>query len=307
MEISKQRHLPAPLFILGSPRSFTSVISTMLGQHPETYGVPELNLFIEESMETLWPRMTGPNQFMLHGLLRMVAQLYGGEQDNLTIEMAQRWIRRRLKHSTTDIFYELAERVAPLHIIDKSPVYATSPSHMLRIQQSFPDAYYLHLVRHPVTQGNSLSQVADGRMLMMSQSYDFSVFPPILDPQYSWMNVQHNILNFLDTVACDRKLTMRGEDFLNQPKQHMVELCEWMNLSTSDEAIEDMFHPERSPFAKVGPCGAHLGNDINFLRQPEFRQQTIKERSLDETLSWREDGKPFLPEVRRIAKQLGYR
>ena len=41
---------PQPIFILASPRSFTSLLCTMLGQHPEVYGVPELHLFLAENM-----------------------------------------------------------------------------------------------------------------------------------------------------------------------------------------------------------------------------------------------------------------
>ena len=36
------RDFPTPLLILSPPRSFSSVVSTMLGQHPEMYGFPEL-------------------------------------------------------------------------------------------------------------------------------------------------------------------------------------------------------------------------------------------------------------------------
>ena len=37
-----------PLFILAPPRSFTTVTSAMIGQHPEMYGLPETNLFVAE-------------------------------------------------------------------------------------------------------------------------------------------------------------------------------------------------------------------------------------------------------------------
>jgi hypothetical protein len=88
--------VPQPIFILGAPRSFTSVICTMLGQHPETYGVPELNLFIAETLGQLLERLKGVRQFQMHGLLRSVAQLYSGEQTLLSIDMAHRWILNRL-------------------------------------------------------------------------------------------------------------------------------------------------------------------------------------------------------------------
>jgi hypothetical protein len=298
--------LPPPLFIIGSPRSFTSVISTMLGQHPQMYGVPELNLFLEDSMEKLLPRMTGANQFMLHGLVRMVAQIYAGEQNTYSIEMAQRWIRSRLDCNTAEVYRELAARVAPLRILDKSPAYAANPGNLLRIEACFEDACYLHLTRHPITQGRSLAELAGGKMLMMSHSYDFTTFPPTLDPQYAWMNLQHNIMNFLEAIPPERKRTVRGEDFLNNPRPQMLALFGWLGISCSEEAIAATMHPEHSPYAHVGPCGAHLGNDINFLRQPVFKQQNIKERSLDDELPWRSDGKRLIPEVRRLARELGY-
>jgi len=83
-----------PLFVLAPPRSFTSLISTMLGQHPRMYGFPELNLFMAETMDEFWRGTDGDGErkstfwpVMRHGLLRTVAQLYAGEQ---TIEPASK-------------------------------------------------------------------------------------------------------------------------------------------------------------------------------------------------------------------------
>ena len=297
---------PAPLFILGAPRSFTSVISTMLGQHPQAYGLPELNLFLEDSIQTLWPRMTGPRQFMLHGLLRTVAQLYGGEQDTLTIEMARRWLLQRLDHSTGQVYRELVERVSPLMAIDKSPAYCTRMENLQRIHHCFPQARYLHLARHPISQGRSIMQLQEGRMLVEAQSYDFTTLPPTLDPQYAWMSIQSNIFAFLEQIPAQRQRMIRGEDFLSDPRHHMVELCQWLGLSIDDHAIEEMLHPERSPYARPGPCGAHLGNDINFLNNPEYQQREVRRHRLDEELPWRNDDKKLLPRVRHLAQRLGY-
>ena len=82
--------VPQPIFILGAPRSFTSLVCTMLGQHPEAYGVPELNLFITETLEQMLQRLKGVRQFQMHGLLRTVSQLYAGEQTILSVDMAYR-------------------------------------------------------------------------------------------------------------------------------------------------------------------------------------------------------------------------
>ena len=77
----------SPLFILAAPRSFTSLISAMLGQHPQAYGVPELSLFIGKTLKDV-TEIRGIRQQISHGILRMVAQVYFGEENLLSLESA---------------------------------------------------------------------------------------------------------------------------------------------------------------------------------------------------------------------------
>src|SRR6516225_5669539 len=77
-----------PLFILGLPRSFTSVVAAMLGQHPQMYGLPETHLFSYETMEERSEACSQATYTMAHGLLRSVAQLYFNAQTDRTIKLA---------------------------------------------------------------------------------------------------------------------------------------------------------------------------------------------------------------------------
>src|SRR5215471_9146479 len=77
-----------PLFILAPPRSFTSVVCAMLGQHPQMYGLPELHLFAAETVRDR-TRLAEQKDFNIHhGLLRVIAQLYFGEQSEVTVRAA---------------------------------------------------------------------------------------------------------------------------------------------------------------------------------------------------------------------------
>lgn len=297
--------VPAPLFILGSPRSFTSVICAILGQHPAHYGVPELNLFIEPDMRRLWLRLTGQRQFMMHGLLRVIAQLYAGEQTLASIDMARRWILRRLSCSTGEVYGELAAQVAPLRIVDKSPVYCASPRYLRRIAETFPEACYLHLIRHPRTQGESLLRVSP-LLAAMENAYDYSTLPPTLDPQVAWCRTQNHILTFLADIPWERQRVIRGEDFLSNPEPHLRALASWLGVTDKLAAMESMLHPEASPYACLGPLGAHLGNDINFLKEPHFRPGCIAASSLAGPLPWRSDGQGFNAQTLQLAERLGY-
>ena len=278
----------------------------MLGQHPALYGFPEVNLFVSETLGDLWERMGGARQIQLHGLLRLVAHLYAGEQTMASLEMAKRWVACRFDETTLAVYKELTAKIAPLGPVDKSPIYADSPAYLAHIAKAFPRARYLHLLRHPRSQGMSMMKIANGAMVLFSRSLDHDVQPPLLDPQFAWLRVQQNILDFLQSIPPARWRRIRGEDLLASPAEELRKLGEWLGLSQDEDAIERMLHPEDSPFACLGPCGAHLGNDINFLRSPVLRPHPLKPQTLRGPLPWRPDGGGFKTEVVELALTLGY-
>jgi hypothetical protein len=296
----------APIFILGSPRSFTSLLCAMIGQNPDAYGVPELNLFIAETMDDFIADCGGYKQIQLHGLLRTVAQLCAGEQSLISVEMARRWLGRRLKRTTAAVYRELCDKVAPLRIVDKSPAYSHKRGTLDTIYATFPDALFIHLLRNPRTQGVSMMEVAHGLMAVLANSIDYGTTPPTIDPQIGWVEVQRTILDFLQTVPPRQWMRLRGEDALQRPEETLVEIARWAGLADDDLAIEEMMHPERSPYASLGPLGANLGNDINFLRSPSYRPGAVLNSALHGPLPWRPDGASLREEVVELARSLGY-
>lgn len=295
------------MFILGSPRSFTSLVCGMLGQHPQAYGMPELNLFISDTIRGMLEELTGYRQIQIHGLLRAVSQLYAGEQTLASVDMARRWLLTRFDASTTEIYHELCRKVAPLRIVDKSPVYSLKTEYLQRLRAAFPDARYLHLLRHPRTQGESVMKVAKGLMAILANSIDYATDPPTIDPQISWFEMQERIMQYLETdVPASHHMRVRGEDLIAAPEAALTNICRWLGLRADAEAIEAMVHPEDSPYASLGPIGAHLGNDINFLRSPKLQRTPMKPSTLDGPLPWREDGKSFQEHVLKLALELGY-
>ena len=127
-----------------------------------------------------------------------------------------------------------------------------------------------------------------------------------LDPQRGWYALNKNICDFLKSVPDDQKMWVRGEDLVSRPDESLQELAAWMVLRTDAEAIEEMKHPERSPYACFGPPGARFGNDRFFLKSPALRPDRAHPQSLEGSVRWREDGRGLLPEVVQLAKQFGY-
>ncbi|MBK1989422.1 sulfotransferase [Sphaerospermopsis aphanizomenoides BCCUSP55] len=299
--------VPHPVIILASPRSFTSLVCAMLGQHPEAYGVPEINLFVKETLQELVDVSRGARQFILHGLLRTIAQLYSGEQTIESVAMAQRWITQRLDYNTADIYWHLCNKIAPLRIIDKSPAYPKQATTLQRIHKTFPNAFYLYITRHPREQGKSMMKAPQAvAELAVADSVDYSLDPPIIDPQYEWYRTQSRILEFLNTIPSDQHMFIRGEEIISNPETYLDKICHRLGLSWNEAAYQAMLQTEKSSYACMGPYGTEWGNNPGFQKSPIFRPSASKPSKLEGPLPWRKDKKGFLPEVIYLARELGY-
>jgi Sulfotransferase family len=309
-----------PLFILSPPRSFSSVVCAMLGQHPQMYGLPEVHLFEDETMRRWFGRSSKAQYPMADGLLRAIAQLMLGEQIEANIKVAAGWLKRRSHLTSGCIFEELARYVYPRILIEKSPSTVHSGDAMQRVLRFFPKARFIHLVRHPRSHGDSVMKYVETLATFGPVpnwlSY-LAAFPynsrsqsapadDSLDPQRGWYVLNMNIITFLKSVHEEQRLTVRGEDLLAYPDHWLREIAAWLGLRTDAAVIEEMKHPERSPYACFGPPGARLGNDIFFLEHPGFHPRPAQQPSLEGPLEWRTDGGCFLPEVRELSLALGY-
>ncbi len=301
--------MAAPLFLLAPPRSYTSLMNAMLGQHPQCFGLPELCLFNVETLVELWVRTSdemGSEAKTRHGLLRAVAEIYAGEQTMDSVRMATHWCAARQQRTTGEVYRELVDKIDPLIAVEKSPAYTVDIQRLWRLYETFPEARFIHLTRHPVGQCKSVMSLYDGTFALFVNSIDFLEDRAIVEPQFAWYDLNINIMNFLDHVPAAQQLRIRGEDVMGDPPKWLGAICRWLGIRDDAEAIDEMMHPERSPFACFGPLDAMFGNDPNFLSGPSFRPHVVKVPPLDKPVPWREDGQGLKPEVKALARELGY-
>ena len=312
------------LIILGPPRSFTTVVSAMLGQHPQMYGLPETHLFGAQTVADWWGQCNQATFNMDHGLIRVVAQLFFGEQTEASVSRAAGWLWRRAHCTTGLIVEELANKVHPRILVDKSPSIVYRLESLQRVYSMFPQARFLHLTRHPRGHGESVIKYLDGRRKLgplphthwllqlaaspglLAKDLEAGQIGSDIDPQRSWYALHMNIVEFLRSVPEEQKLRVRGEDLVTDRDQGLARIASWLGLCTDPEAIDEMRHPERSPYARYGPRGANFGNDRSFLRNPTLRPERAKDHSLEGPVGWRKGGDGFLPEVKELAREFGY-
>ena len=121
VEEPRKNQVASPVFILASPRSFSSVVCAMIGQHPEMYAFPETMLFTAETVVGLWGANLEAPLRRRAGLKRAIGELVFGEQTESSIVEASGWLRRRSTSTTGAIFEFLADRVYPLRPVEKAP------------------------------------------------------------------------------------------------------------------------------------------------------------------------------------------
>lgn len=270
------------LIILSPPRSFSSVVSTMVGQHPQLYGFPELHLFIGDTVQEVLDReYRAGNIFGPPGVLRTLAQLLFGYQTNATIIKSIGWLAERRHWSTKRLMDFLLDQVDPLIGMEKSPVTAMHALWIERTYAFYPNAYYLHLTRHPVATRKSMDEFIARRQQIRQRKHlhHWRDGRPY-DSLFMWYRFHKNILDFTRTLPTAQTMRIKGEDVLSDPDLYLPQICEWLGIRSDREAIASMKHPELSPYAYRGPSLAAGGNDGNFMQSPALRAGRIKVPSL---------------------------
>lgn len=293
------------LIILSPPRSFSSVVSTMIGEHPDLYGFPELHLFVGDTVQEVIDREHEKSQRYAGppGVLRSLAQLHDGIQTTGTIVRAVQWLVERRDWTTKQLLDYLLARVAPKIGVEKSPITAMKPKFMERAYADYPDAFYLHLTRHPVSTRASMKEFSAGKH---TKDQADQARRQRADRLVAWHHIHTNILRFTATLPLGQTLRIKGEDVLSDPDRYLSQVAEWLGIRTDREALEAMRHPEHSPYACVGPDPARGGNDPKFMRSPKLRGGRVKEPSLRSFLA-REQLEWFSGSFLEAAKKSGLR
>lgn len=296
----------SPLILLASPYSHASRVAAMLGQHPAVDAPPELNFLVSARLVDFFDQVPAQKA---QGLLRAIAHGYGCEQTLESIDMARRWIFRRATRDSSEVYRELCERRAPRRLIDASSLY-TDPNQeqaLERLRALYPDADYLHLVRHPLAQG--LAWLRDPlalAQLHQLDSIDRTTPSPLPDPQIDWLRRQRFITAYLRELPAERHYCLRIEELFADARTTLARVCAWLGLEWSEALLEGMRHPERSVYACRGPYGVEGGVDADFMANPRYEPHASESLSLEQPLPWRPDGMRFGADVLDLARVLGY-
>lgn len=294
-----------PLFILCPGRSFSSVVAAIIGQHPDCYGLPELDLFLGDTLGESADNYARKGRRALTGLKRTIAQLHHGQQTVETVQEATKWIEANFHLTGKEILDHIQDLVGPKILVDKSPSSVTRAAGLNRIALNYPKANFLQLLRHPRSRGVSQMKALRGQKVLQIMSRAFGE----VDYELKWSVTHQMISDFGASLPLGQLMRVRGEDLLRDLRLYLPQICEWLDISSDATAIDRMLHPEASPYSCIGPENARFGANPGFLENPALDFEKLAEMTeptLEAPMDWSPD-KHFSPQTRYLASCFGYR
>ena len=295
---------PSPIIILGTGRSFTSVVNCMIGEHPELIGLPETNIFRDDTVGALLKRFSHRNKQRRSGLLRTIAHFHDWVQTEETIIAAEKFLEARGDWSYRDIAKYIEKLAAPYGIVEKSISTCRDATTLARVREAWPDAFYIHITRQPESIINSMQNRIDG-IVEQGQAKGFSKKIQNFSLDDYYIHFTTTILEFMDTLPLGKSINLHGEDFLTDAPTYLKQICEWLGLDSGEAAIDAMMHPENNPFAHLGPDNAQAGMSLSFLENPKFSGKPVPVKPLVHGAHNRDlTGKQST--IAHLGSQLGY-
>lgn len=208
---------PQLVFLIGSPRSGSTLLSRMLGAHSRIHAPDEPHLLTPMAYLGYYGRVDeAPYDPIISeaGIRQLVRTLPHGEQDYLAALRA-----------CTDRIYQglLAGRDTDTRLLDKTPAYALALDFVERL---YPDARYVVLTRHPIAVWTSqVESFFDG---------DFEAAQarsPLLERYVP------AIARFLRESSLPRVHVRYGE-LVRDPRAQMERLAEFLDLDFEEAMVE---------------------------------------------------------------------
>ena len=243
-------------FVLGSPRSGTTLLRAMLDMHTELWAPGELHLANYETMAERANRVAAVLRYMP---IPEAATRCG----EATADFARRFRSWELEATPVpEVFQHLHDSDPGVMIVDKSPPYCVQLETLKRIGECFPRAKFVQLVRSP-------HDVIRSYVRMQLQRGDRRLFEPGLNPYQAaeaiWFACNSSSEAFLASLPSDRKCVVRYEELTSAPAACLTTIC---------QLLEREFQPGMAdPYARPGATVQGAGDlHIHLLESVESRE-----------------------------------
>jgi amino acid adenylation domain-containing protein/natural product biosynthesis luciferase-like monooxygenase protein len=289
LTVAPQPKLERAIFILSPMRSGSTLTRIMLSAHPQLFAPPELQLLQFETLAQRQQTFHGYERYMLEGTLRALMEIH-----HCTLEEAQAEMSAlEAKTSVPDFYRVLQSAAAPRILVDKTPDYAMQPEVLERAESWFENAFYIHLVRHPLGMMRSFER---GHFILESPYRGRHNFAERDLAEMTWQISHENILQFLSHIPSSRQHRLSFESLVQAPQPALQALCAALGLDFDAAMLDPYGRGEMTD--GVHPMAQQVG-DHEFAKHRKLQSETAD--------AWRSDYSEELLSARtlEIARQLG--
>ena len=244
-----QSDLPI-IFILSTVRTGSSLLQLCLDCHPDIYAPPELHLLSFRTMQDRNRYMSenarsNPTGFtkVKNGLVDCVQDLWQCDWSE-----ADKIVESWSDLSTAEVFKLIQLRCRPKILAEKTPNNTAKLVVLESARAIFPDALYIHLVRHPLPVLVSWQGLNKG-----TNTSEGALQPSWGLLEQLWRDWNQAALTFTERISSDRWTRLRYEDLCRSPSEYLREVCSFLKL----EYVESMAHPYDQDYRYKSSGGAH--------------------------------------------------
>ncbi len=214
-------------FILGRPRSGTTLLRTLFEAHPNIITAPECSFII--NMEPKYGKIRFWTKELLTSFyddLQMNPKIRNWDLDReSTLECLMQFVGKNSFQTICKVIYlnynSVFESEEVRWIADKNPVYATYAKRLMKI---FPEAVFLHITRDP----------RDNMLSIMTFEFEAPI-PALL--AFRWLNSSTKLFRLRKKFP-ERFFLIRYEDLASEPAKYFQLLCDFLKIPFHQEVFE---------------------------------------------------------------------
>ncbi len=245
------------LFIVGAPRSGTTLLQTILARHADLYSAPETSFF-NRIVPELGVAYRYPNAKLTKVQLEFI------ENDFRYMTGLELSLGERVKDGTTvrDAFEAIMESFndeGKPYWIEKTTNHARA---MMLIHAFYPDAKFIHLIRDPVDSVGSMIRIRPTDVMDFRIRY----VSPITGFARVWQKCVNGAFQY---PYQDNVRHVFYESLLADPAPEVEGICDFLGLAYSDDMLSG-FEREAEKLLSVERCPWQLDN-----LKPGFHQQNV--------------------------------
>lgn len=234
-----EKYSKRPIFIVGSPRSGTTLLRYIIDAHPNIL-CPPCETFIFSTLNATFNGFIWKDHY---------------EQLPFKREALIRWLRKYIM----DLFGNLAVKAGKKRWAEKTP------SHVLFmdfINEVFPDAQFIHMIRNGYDVVKSLKNIHWGSKNVVINAN-------------LWVKHVSKGREYARKISPERYIEIRFEDLINNTEQTIKNICDFLGEEVNSRMLQYYLPENNSWGLKLKPLKKEdIGKykDLNIFERRNFKK-----------------------------------